>query len=105
MDRTGTPPQGPLSQEAYFWNTWSIGKIWIDIGFTPADPENPRRRPSFLALKTLIRELDGARLEEVLPEPPPARLYRFRRQDGSEVVVGWSAGGRRRRFSLGPRFR
>jgi hypothetical protein len=42
-------------------------------------------------LKTLVRELDGARLEAVLPASPLARLYRFRRPDGAEVVVGWSA--------------
>ena len=42
-------------------------------------------------MKTLVSELDGARLEEVLPAPPPARLYLFRRPDGAEVVVGWSS--------------
>jgi hypothetical protein len=51
-------------------------------------------------LKTLIRELDGARLEAVLPAPPHARLFHFRRPDGSEVVAGWSATGKPVRATL-----
>ena len=66
----------------------------------PADPAHPRRRPSFHALRTLIRELDGARLEEVLPAPSPARLYRFRLPARTEVVVGWSATGQPARATL-----
>ncbi len=77
-----------LVERVFWWQVVARGYGLVD----PADPENPRRRPSFLALKTLIRELDGARLEKVLPAPPPARLYRFRRAD-DEIVVGWSAGG------------
>jgi tRNA A-37 threonylcarbamoyl transferase component Bud32 len=76
-----------LIERVFWWQVVARGYGLVD----PADPANPRRRPSFLALKTLIRELDGARLEEVLPAPPPARLYRFRRPAGTEVVVGWSA--------------
>ncbi|HEX4961580.1 MAG TPA: lipopolysaccharide kinase InaA family protein [Thermoanaerobaculia bacterium] len=79
-----------LVERIFWWQVVARGYGLVD----PADPENPRRRPSFLALKTLIRELDGARLEEVLPAPPPAWAYRFHRPDGSEVVVGWSAGGK-----------
>lgn len=72
--------------ERVFW--WQV----LARGYGLADPTDPpRRRPSFLAMKTLVKELDGARLEAVLPAPPPARLFHFRRQDGSEVVVGWSA--------------
>ncbi|HEX3555761.1 MAG TPA: lipopolysaccharide kinase InaA family protein [Thermoanaerobaculia bacterium] len=78
-----------LVERVFWWQMVARGYGLVD----PADPANPRRRPSFLALKTLVRELDGARLEEVLPAPPPARLYRFRRPDGTEVVVGWSAAG------------
>ena len=48
----------------------------------------------------MIRELDGARLEAVLPAPPPARLFHFRRPDGSEVVVGWSAADKPVRATL-----
>jgi hypothetical protein len=78
-----------LVERVFWWQVVARGYGLVD----PSDPENPRRRPSFLALKTLIRQLDGARLEEVLPAPPPARAYRFRRPDGAEVVVGWSAAG------------
>ncbi|HEY8019915.1 MAG TPA: hypothetical protein VIH93_02370, partial [Thermoanaerobaculia bacterium] len=52
-----------------------------------------RRRPSFHALRTHVEELQGSQLEEILPAPPPAHLYRFRRPDGAEVVAGWSARG------------
>ncbi len=74
-------------ERVFWWQVVARGYGLVD----PADPAHPRRRPSFQALKTLIRELDGTRLEEVLPAPPPARLYRFHRADGGEVVVGWSA--------------
>ncbi|HEV2852374.1 MAG TPA: lipopolysaccharide kinase InaA family protein [Thermoanaerobaculia bacterium] len=74
-------------ERVFWWQVVARGYGLVD----PADPANPRKRPSFFALKTLIRELDSARLEAVLPAPPPARLYQFRRQDGSGVVVGWSA--------------
>jgi len=77
-----------LVERVFWWQVVARGYGLVD----PSDPENPRRRPSFLALKTLMRQLDGARLEEVLPAPPPARLYRFRR-DAEEIVVGWSTAG------------
>jgi tRNA A-37 threonylcarbamoyl transferase component Bud32 len=77
-----------LVERVFWWQVVARGYGLVD----PADPGNPRRRPSFLALKTLIRELDDAVLEEVLPAPPPGRLYRFRRGD-DEIVAGWSAEG------------
>jgi tRNA A-37 threonylcarbamoyl transferase component Bud32 len=77
-----------LVERVFWWQVVARGYGLVD----PSDPVSPRRRPSFLALKTLVRELDGARLEEVLPAPPPARLYRFRRGD-EEIVVGWSTEG------------
>lgn len=83
-------------ERVFWWQVVARGYGLVD----PADPAHPRRRPSFHALKTLIRELDGARLEEVLPAPPPARLYRFRRPAGTEVVVGWSATDRPARATL-----
>jgi hypothetical protein len=78
-----------LVERVFWWQVVARGYGLVD----PSDPESPRRRPSFLALKTMIRQLDGARLEEVLPASPPVRLYRFKRSDGGEVVVGWSAAG------------
>jgi hypothetical protein len=77
-----------LVERVFWWQVVARGYGLVD----PSDPENPRRRPSFLALKTLIQQLDGARLEEVLPAPEPARLYRFQRAD-EEIVVGWSTAG------------
>jgi hypothetical protein len=83
-------------ERVFWWQVVARGYGLVD----PADPASPRRRPSFQALRTLIRELDGARLEEVLPAAPPARLYRFRRPAGTEVVVGWSATGQPARATL-----
>ncbi len=77
-------------ERVFWWQVVAKGYGLVD----PTDPSNPRRRPSFHALKTLIRELDGARLEAVLPAPPPACLYQFRRTDGAEIVAGWSAADR-----------
>ena len=83
-------------ERVFWWQVVARGYGLID----PADPANPRRRPGFHALRTLVRELDGARLEEVLPVPPPARLYRFRHRAGTEVVVGWSAADQPARATL-----
>jgi hypothetical protein len=74
-------------ERVFWWQVVARGYGLVD----PADPAQPRRRASFHALRTMIRELDGARLEEVLPAPPPVRLYRFRLPARTEVVVGWSA--------------
>jgi tRNA A-37 threonylcarbamoyl transferase component Bud32 len=79
-----------LVERVFWWQVVARGYGLVD----PADPASPRRRASFRALQTLVRELDGARLEEVLPALPPARLYRFRCADGAEVVAGWSAADR-----------
>jgi len=85
-----------MVERVFWWQVVARGYGLVD----PADPISPRRRPSFLALKTMIRELDGARLEAVLPTPAPARLYRFRKADGAEIVVGWSATDRPARATL-----
>jgi tRNA A-37 threonylcarbamoyl transferase component Bud32 len=76
-----------LVERVFWWQLAARGYGLVD----PTDPCRPRRRPSFHALRTLVRELDGARLEAVLPSSPPIHLYRFRRSDGTEVVAGWSA--------------
>ena len=85
-----------LVERVFWWQVVARGYGLVD----PADPASPRRRPAFRALRTLARELEGARLEEVLPAPPPVRLYRFRRADGAELVVGWSAADRPARATL-----
>ncbi|HEV8582292.1 MAG TPA: lipopolysaccharide kinase InaA family protein [Thermoanaerobaculia bacterium] len=83
-------------ERVFWWQVVARGYGLVD----PADPSAPRRRPSFHALQTLIRELDGARLEAVLPAPPPACLYRFRRPDGAKVIAGWSAADRSVKVTL-----
>lgn len=75
-----------LVERVFWWQLVARGYGLID----PADPANPRRRPAFFALKTLLRELDGCRLEKILAAPDSARLWLFRRPDGSELAVGWS---------------
>jgi tRNA A-37 threonylcarbamoyl transferase component Bud32 len=81
---------GTGAVERVFW--WQM----IAKGYGLVDPIGPgelRRRPAFHVFRTLIRELEGSRLEAVLPAPAPARLWLFRRPDGAEVVVGWSTAG------------
>jgi tRNA A-37 threonylcarbamoyl transferase component Bud32 len=76
--------------ERVFW--WQI----VAKGYGLVDPGEGgralRRRASFFALKTLAAQLDGSTLEAVLPVAAPARLYLFRRADGTRVAVGWSTG-------------
>ena len=83
-----------LVERVFWWQLVARGYGLVDPGEAP----QARRRPSFLALRTLLRELEGCRLEEVLPAPPPARLYRFRRPDGTDVVAAWSPLRRRARL-------
>jgi tRNA A-37 threonylcarbamoyl transferase component Bud32 len=76
-----------LVERVFWWQLAARGYGLVD----PADPANPRRRPSFIAFQTLLRELAGARLEAV--SASPSRLYLFRRPDGGETAVAWSASG------------
>jgi tRNA A-37 threonylcarbamoyl transferase component Bud32 len=78
-----------LVERVFWWQLTARGYGLVD----PADPANPRRRPSFFAFQTLLRELAGARLERVVSVPPPARLYIFRRPDGGETAVAWTVSG------------
>ncbi len=78
-----------LVERVFWWQLIAKGYGLMD----PVDPQKPRRRPSFHALRTLVRELDGTRLEQVLPAPESVRLYLFRRPDGMAVVAGWSTAG------------
>jgi tRNA A-37 threonylcarbamoyl transferase component Bud32 len=83
-----------LVERVFWWQLVARGYGLVDPGEAP----RARCRPSFHALRTLLAELEGSRLEEVLPAPPPARLFRFRRPDGSDVVAGWSPERRRARL-------
>ncbi|HYN22744.1 MAG TPA: lipopolysaccharide kinase InaA family protein [Thermoanaerobaculia bacterium] len=78
---------GTGAVERVFW--WQM----IAKGYGLVDPVGLRRRPAFHAFRRLIQELEGSRLETVLPVPAPGRLWRFQRPDGSTVLVGWSTAG------------
>jgi tRNA A-37 threonylcarbamoyl transferase component Bud32 len=75
-----------LVERVFWWQLVARGYGLVD----PADATRPRCRASFLALSTLLRELEGCRLEESLPAPSPARLFRFSRPDGGDLVAAWS---------------
>jgi tRNA A-37 threonylcarbamoyl transferase component Bud32 len=80
-----------LVERVFWWQLIARGYGLVD----PADPAQLRRRPSFFALKTLLAQLGGATFEGPLEAPiksrSPVRLYRFRRPDLTQLVVGWSA--------------
>lgn len=81
--------------ERVFW--WQLVARGYGLAWA-ADCRGLRTRPAYRALAALVRELDGAVSLGPLHGGPPAdtaaRLHRFQRPDGSEVVVGWSAAGR-----------
>jgi hypothetical protein len=80
-----------LVERVFWWQLVARGYGLVD----PGEGSQARCRPSFRAMRTLLSELAGSRLEQVLPAPLPGRLYRFRWPDGREVIVGWSPEGRR----------
>jgi hypothetical protein len=79
-----------LVARAYWWQLVARG-----YGLVCPEPGELRRRPSFLAFRTMLRQLEGSTLLGPLPVPEPGRLYRFRGADGEEVMVGWSTTGER----------
>ena len=78
---------GTGAVERVFW--WQM----IAKGYGLVDPVGLRRRPAFDAFRELIRELEGCRLESILPVPAPARVWLLRRPDGGQIAVGWSTAG------------
>lgn len=92
-----------FAQRVYWWQLAAKGYGLIDPsgeGVGPAGEAIGRRRPSYRALATLVRELGGARriadLSAASSAPPagmPARTMVFER-DGRSIVVAWSSEGR-----------
>ncbi len=78
---------GTGAVERVFW--WQM----IAKGYGLVDPVGLRRRPAFEAFRELIREVEGSRLESILPVQAPARVWVVRRPDGAQVIVGWSTAG------------
>ena len=81
-------------ERVYWWQILARGYGLIDVtarGF--------RRRPSFDALATFVREIEGAWSLGPLATPPSALLYRFQRVD-DEVVVGWTTDGHAARVQV-----
>lgn len=68
---------------------------WGSIGFTHAKPEL-NVKPSFVAVATLTRVLDGAKFARVVPLGSPA-LYglEFTRPDGAQAHAFWTLRGKR----------
>jgi len=77
------------AQRVYWWQL-------VARGYGLACPEEGgslRRRPSWRALATLLRQLGGTRCEGPLPGvPEEARALRFRHEDGSLTVAAWTVG-------------
>lgn len=77
-----------LVERVYWWQLAARGYGLL----VPGEGGTLRRRPAFRALATLARQLAGATSHGPLPAPPGARLFRFERGAGEELLVGWSAG-------------
>lgn len=77
-----------LIERAYWWRLVARGYGLIELD----GQGSLRRRPSFQALATLARLLEGTMFLGPMAVEAPGHLYRFRRPDGAEVVVGWSSG-------------
>ncbi|HEX9801256.1 MAG TPA: lipopolysaccharide kinase InaA family protein [Thermoanaerobaculia bacterium] len=76
-------------ERIFWWQLVARGYGLID----PGAAGELRRRPAYAALATLVREVPAdSQCHGPLSAPGGARLYRFARPDGGEVVAGWSIG-------------
>ena len=72
----------------YWWRLVHRGFGLVD----DADASNPRRRPAFEALKTLLAQLAEARFERRLADVPAGTFaLEFSREDGSRFAFSWNA--------------
>ena len=74
-----------LVERVYWWRLIARGYGLI----APTSDGTLRRRPAWMAFRTLVNQVEGARFLGPLAAPADAFLYRFSRDNG-EVVVGWS---------------
>jgi hypothetical protein len=82
-----------LVERVFWWQLVARGYGLID----PGPDGELRRRPAFHALATLAREVPAdSRCHGPQPAPEGARLYRFVRPGGEELLAGWSTAGARR---------
>ena len=71
----------------YWWRLVHRGFGLVD----DADAENPRKRPAFSALKTLLAQLAGARFERRLDDVPAGTFaLEFSRPDASRFILRWT---------------
>lgn len=71
----------------YWWRLVHRGFGLVD----DSDPENPRPRPAFFALKNLLAQLAGARFERrVYDVPAGSFALEFSRADGSCFTLRWT---------------
>ncbi|HSO24018.1 MAG TPA: hypothetical protein VLT81_13980, partial [Chondromyces sp.] len=78
-----------LVERVFWWRLMARGYGLI----APGGDGSRRRRPAWYAMRTMIDHLEGSTFHAPLPAPDGTRLCRFRREDGGEVVVGWSLEG------------
>jgi len=74
-----------LVERVYWWRLIARGYGLI----SPASDGSLRRRSSWHAMQTMIRQLEGTTFIGPLTAPAGAYLYRFTR-DRDETIVGWS---------------
>lgn len=80
-------------ERVFWWQLVARGYGLVD----PGADGTLRRRPAHAALATLAREVPADSLcHGPLPAPDGARLYRFTRPGGGDLVAGWSTAGPRR---------
>lgn len=77
-----------LIERSFWWQMIARGYGLI----APEADGRLRRRPSFDALSTLNRELEGTKFLGPEKIALPGHMYRFERPDGGQLVVGWSEG-------------
>lgn len=78
-----------LVERVFWWRLLARGYGLI----APGGDGSRRRRPAWYAMRTMIDRLEGAVFNGPLPAPAGAHLYDFRREDGPDLVVGWSLEG------------